>query len=128
MTYDITGELLISLAAAGALGALLRYAFDNLVHRLYTTRYPSGILLVNLSGAFFAGWLAASAATGLVTEQQHIILAVGFAGSYTTFSGWMVQTVELALAGVWGQAFSNIMLHVVFGWLLTMAGLWLGAG
>ena len=127
MTYDISGELLLHIAAAGAAGALLRYAFDNWVHRLYPTTYPSGILMVNLSGAFFIGWLAGSAASGLVTDQQHLILAVGFAGSYTTFSGWMVQTVELALAGAWSQSFSNIILHVFFGWILTLAGLWLGA-
>ena len=131
--------LLAWLAIAGAAGACLRYGVDRLAHRLIPTALPVGILVVNLSGALFIGLLAGiltahtgttgSAWAGDVDPEYHttwVILSVGFAGSYTTFSGWMVQTAELVEAGDLKDALLNLLLSIVPGILLTLAGIRIG--
>jgi fluoride exporter len=114
------------LAIAGSLGACLRYGMDRLLHQMYSTSFPSGIMLVNLTGAFFIGWLAAASVSGWVTDPAFQVLSLGFAGSYTTFSGWMVQTMELLMAGDRNKALANLLFTIIPGWLLTLAGWWLG--
>ncbi|TVQ65914.1 MAG: CrcB family protein [Balneolaceae bacterium] len=131
--------LLLWLAGAGAAGACLRYGVDRLVHRLFPTSLPVGILAVNLSGSLFIGLLfgALAAGTGMdgmqgaggIHPEYHslwLTLSVGFAGSYTTFSGWMVQTVELLEAGDLKDAFWNLFLSILPGLLLTLAGIQIG--
>lgn len=77
--------------AAGAAGALLRAeisasaAESTGVARLGTT-------LVNVVGAFLLGLLVAANPPG--DEGAVRILGIGFLGGFTTFSTWMVQTVE----------------------------------
>ncbi len=117
--------LIFHAALAGALGACTRYGVDRLLHVMIPTSFPSGIMVVNLSGAFMAGWLAAAAVSGRIEEPLFQVLALGFAGSYTTFSGWMVQSLELFLSGYERQALVNLLLTLVPGWLLTLAGWWL---
>lgn len=115
-----------ALTLAGALGACLRYGVDRLIHQLYPTSFPSGIMAVNLSGAFFIGWMAAIAASGGMDDPVFQILSLGFAASYTTFSGWMVQSMELFMANARKAAFYNLLFTIVPGWLLTMVGWQLG--
>ena len=131
--------LLFLIAAAGAAGACLRYGVDRLIHKLYPTPLPVGIMAVNLSGSLFIGLLFGILASGSgmagvqVKDGIHpdylsvwIVLSVGFAGSYTTFSGWMVQTVELLEAGDIKDAFWNLFLSILPGMLLTLAGIRIG--
>lgn len=119
-------EFHIALAIAGALGACLRYGVDRLLHQKYPTAFPSGIMAVNLSGAFLIGLVSAIAASGFLEEPQYQVLALGFAGSYTTFSGWMVQSLELYMSGYERAAVINLLITLIPGWLLTLAGWWLG--
>jgi fluoride exporter len=131
--------LILWLAVAGASGACLRYGVDRLVHKLYPTSLPVGILAVNLSGSLFIGvlfglvaagsGLAGGAETGRIHPEYHtlwVILSVGFAGSYTTFSGWMVQTAELLEAGDYRDAIWNLVLSIIPGLALTLAGIQIG--
>ncbi len=134
---DVT-VLLLLLAAAGAAGACLRYGVDRLIHKIYPTSLPVGIMAVNLSGSLFIGLLfgilagsgmAAVQETGGIHPDYHsvwIVLSVGFAGSYTTFSGWMVQTVELLEAGDVKDAFWNLFLSILPGLVLTLVGIRIG--
>ncbi len=131
--------LILWIAMAGAAGACLRYGVDRLMHKIFPTSLPVGILAVNLSGSFFIGVLFGLVASGSgmadvpeagrIHPDYHtlwVILSVGFAGSYTTFSGWMVQTVELLEAGDAKDAFWNLALSIIPGLVLTLAGIQIG--
>ncbi len=111
---------------AGACGASLRYGVDRLLHQIWSASFPFGILAVNLSGAFIVGWPVAAAFSGWIDDPVYVVMSIGFTGSYTTFSSWMVKSMELFLDGNHKAALSNLLLTLVPGWLLTLSGLWFG--
>jgi fluoride exporter len=114
------------MALGGALGALMRYGWVTLFP-VQDTAFPLAIFTENILGAHTV--TTGSAWAGDVDPEYHttwVILSVGFAGSYTTFSGWMVQTAELVEAGDLKDALLNLLLSIVPGILLTLAGIRIG--
>ena len=57
-------------------------------------------LLVNVLGAAFLGLLAGLPAA----PRRQLLLGIGFCGSLTTFSAWMVDCVVLMATDQWLQA------------------------
>ena len=120
-------ELLL-LALAGAAGACMRYGVDRLVNQLWPAPWPIGTWLVNLSGAALAGWLAGNLFTGALDPAAAMVLSAGFAGSYTTFSGWMVQTLMLLQREQYSAAAGNVVVHLVPGYVLCIMAYRLAVG
>ena len=80
----------------GAGGALARYALELIALRLGFSS-QIGILAVNVSGSFALGlllslWLAKTS----YPPGLQLLLAVGFLGSFTTFSTLMWESFRLA--------------------------------
>lgn len=107
------------IAAASALGAVLRFWLDGLVSRRLAGRTPAGTLVVNLSGAVALGLLAGAGAD----HGAYAVLGVGLVGSYTTFSTWMLESLWLAEDGRTGAAAANLGLQLGLG-LAAAAGGW----
>lgn len=85
---------LVMLGGAG--GALARYALQLIALRLGFSS-QIGILAVNVSGSFALGlllsfWLAKTS----YPPGLQLLLAVGFLGSFTTFSALMWESFRLA--------------------------------
>lgn len=118
----------LAVALGGAAGALMRYGVDRLVNLLLPARWPIGTWLVNVSGAALAGWLAGNLFTGALDPAAAMVLSAGFAGSYTTFSGWMVQTLMLMQREEYAAAAGNVVLHLVPGYMLCMMAYRLAVG
>ena len=113
--------LFVAAALAGGAGSVLRYVVDQGVARFAGRRYPWGILLINLTGAF---------ALGLVTTalpEQLFLIGAGLIGGYTTFSTAMLDTVALQRGGARRAAAFNAVGMLVLGLLAAGAGLALGA-
>ena len=66
-----------------AIGAPARFAIDQYIRKF--SDKPYGIFLVNVIGSFVIGL------TFTKTEQVHDLLAVGFAGAFTTWSTFMLD-------------------------------------
>lgn len=81
--------------AAGGLGALARYGLAGVVQRRTGSTHPWGTAAVNLAGAALLGMLMALHATGRSSQAAVEVLGTGFAGGFTTFSTWMVESVRL---------------------------------
>ena len=87
--------ILAAVAAGGVLGAVSRYALSL---ALPTTdgRFPWGTFTVNVSGSVVLGFLLI-----LLLEQvpngrlARSVIGTGFLGAYTTFSTFMVESVDL---------------------------------
>ena len=84
------------LLLGGAGGALARYALQLIAMRLGFSS-QIGILAVNVSGSFALGlllsfWLAKTS----YPPGLQLLLAVGFLGSFTTFSTLMWESFRLA--------------------------------
>jgi len=66
-----------------AIGAPARFAIDQYIRKF--TNKPYGIFLVNVIGSFIIGL------TFNKTDHTHDLIAVGFAGAFTTWSTFMLD-------------------------------------
>jgi CrcB protein len=115
------------IAIGGAIGSVARYGIGGLVSDKYGTTFPWGTLVVNVSGSFVIGILAAlTAPEGKMTPQSRVfatqLLVTGICGGYTTFSSFSLQTLNLLRDREWLYAGGNVLLSVI----LCMIAVWLG--
>ena len=115
--------LLIALGAA--LGANARYLVGVWAANRLGADFPYGTLLVNVSGSFILGFLlAAATGRGSLSPEMRLLFAVGFLGSYTTFSSFAVESVNLGRdAGLW-TALRNIVLNNGLGLTFALLGIY----
>ena len=116
---------LISIAVAGALGALARYGLDELIGRR-TGAFPWGIFVVNVTGAFLIGFMVEALQPRFEGSWVRLAVVTGFLGAYTTISTFSLDTNRLLEEGNHGQAVFNAFGTLGFGlvavWLGLMAG------
>lgn len=118
----MTVGLFLAAVVAGGIGAGARYALDTVSHRLIGDRFPWGILVVNLTGAFALGILSG----GVVDASGLWVLGVGLLGGYTTFSSVAVSTVALAEDGRPRASVAYALANLAGSVALAAAGLALG--
>lgn len=93
--------LAISLGAIA--GALSRYYLTLGVNQWLGTAFPFGTFCINLSGALIMGFFATLAVEGRIRSPDlRLVIAVGFLGSYTTFSSYQLEAEKLLTIGQWG--------------------------
>jgi CrcB protein len=113
-------------ALGGALGSVARFGCTGLLARLSAaTGFPWGTLLVNVSGSFAIGLLAALATPdgrAIVAGDSRAFLMVGVLGGFTTFSAFSLETLVLARGGALGAAAANVALSLA----CCLAAVWLG--
>jgi CrcB protein len=118
---------LVLIAVGGAAGAVARYVVDAAVMARFAGAFPLGILVVNVSGAFVLGLLAALVIDrGVLSADLRAPVLVGFIGAYTTFSTWMLDSWRLVEDGLPMLALANLAGSVGLGLVAVVAGLWLG--
>jgi fluoride exporter len=119
--------ILLWLAVLGAAGTLCRYWLDGWLQDLCGSRFPWGILVVNLLGCFAFGFVYPLAEERwFITGQSRQIILTGFMGAFTTFSTFTYQTTDFLEKGQWFDAFANVAVQVVCGIGLMFVGLALG--
>lgn len=118
---------ILILAVSGALGTISRYFLAGAVHQMAGASFPYGTLAVNLLGCFMVGFLAAiSENKFLLNPQARLFLMIGFCGAFTTFSTFIFETANLIKEGETLQAFWNVVLSVVLGFVVFRLGVLLG--
>lgn len=119
----------LTVALAGALGALSRYGLGLLSLRLLPPGgallgLPLSTLLVNVVGSFLLGLLTGMTLVGTrIPLSWRPALTTGFLGSFTTFSTFSVETVGLAERGEWRLALLNLGLQLLVGLGAAVGGL-----
>lgn len=98
------------IAAGAILGANARYWVGIWAAARFGTGLPYGTLIVNLAGSFLLGFLVVlgTSRIGLPTEIR-LFLAVGFLGSFTTFSSYSAETLLLQESAGTTRALTNIL-------------------
>jgi fluoride exporter len=118
---------LFLIAAGGAAGAVTRFLVDSAVLDRFEGAFPLGIFVVNMSGAFVLGLLAALVIDrGVLPTDLRSPLIVGFLGAYTTFSTLMLDSWRLFEDGLPILAALNLAGSTVLGVVAVVGGLWLG--
>ena len=114
--------LLISLGAIA--GANARYFVGKAVGVFFEGRFPLGTFLVNVSGSFLLGFLAAFIVERSLPngDALRLALGVGFLGAYTTFSTFEYETHGLLEDGAWQMALANVVLSLVVGLVAVRLG------
>jgi CrcB protein len=108
----------------GGAGSLTRYVVANAIATRMASRFPWGTVVVNVTGCFLIGLIAA-----VLTERANLspnwrfALVIGFLGGYTTFSSFEWETFGLVRDGAFWLGLANVIGSVTFGY----AAVWLGA-
>ena len=114
---------LVSVAAGGAIGALGRYGLYNAVHAGLGRGFPYGTLAVNVLGSLLIGFLYVWLFDRLnMGSHWRAFLLVGFLGSFTTFSAFSIETLNLLAGGALARGFANIFVSVT----VCIGAAWLG--
>ena len=115
-------DLLLVIAAGGALGSLARYGLaEAFPHQ--DDEIAWGTVLANLTGAFGLGVLVVLVLE-VWPERRYLrpFLGVGVLGGYTTFSTYVLDTRGLLAAG----AAPTALLYVFGTLVLGLAAVWAG--
>ncbi|MBP7692314.1 MAG: fluoride efflux transporter CrcB [Anaerolineales bacterium] len=117
--------LWISLGAV--IGANARYWLGGWAAEKWGPAFPYGTLLINLTGSLLLGvFLTWATQRALVDPRYRLLIAVGFCGSYTTFSTYTYESLNLMLTGSWGAGLLNLLGSSGLGLAAVALGIWIG--
>jgi len=122
----VTPLLFLAVAAAGGVGAALRFVMDGVVRARIRSSYPVGVTIINVTGSFLLGLLTGLALARLVSDEWLLVLGTGLLGGYTTFSTASFETVRLLQLRRPGAALANGLGMLVASVAVATLGLWLG--
>lgn len=109
---------------AGAVGSLLRHSIGVWVHSYGFLSFPLGTLFTNLIGCFALGWFTQwMSDRGNVSPVIRVGIGTGLIGSFTTFSTFSVETVQLLRQGAWLSGAGYVLLSLWGGLLLAWLGM-----
>ena len=116
-------------ALGSVFGGMARFWLSGFVARRVGETFPWGTMVINVSGAFVIGLLAASAAGhGLLASVRPWQFAVaGFLGCYTTVSSFSLQTLALIHDGEMARAGGNVVLSLSLCLIAVTGGFVVGA-
>ena len=90
------------IAVGAVVGASARYFLSGLIVRNFSATFPYGTLLINVTGSLALGFfLVYSTDRVLLDPRWRLLVAVGFCGSYTTFSSYAFESFALMEQGQW---------------------------
>ena len=115
------------LALGGVAGTFSRYFLNNLMHRVFGSKFPYGTLTVNLIGCFIIGFLVHLIDKKLLLgENARLLLVVGFCGAFTTFSAFISETHGLLKGGEFFSALTNVVASIAVGFIAFRLGAFVG--
>ena len=114
--------LFISLGAV--LGANLRYWLGLWIAQRWGSQFPIATLLINLTGSFILGFFITLVTQRfLVDPGWRLFFAIGFLGSYTTFSTYTYESIMLWTSGNWASGALNLFGSALLGGLAALGGI-----
>lgn len=114
---------LIAVASGGALGALSRHGLSTLLTRHVLSQPHWAILSVNLVGCFVIGFLSALFLQWRIGETWALLAVTGFLGSFTTYSTFALQSLNLLQTQQWTHLSLYLGTHFIGGMALCLLGM-----
>jgi len=116
--------VIVAVALGGAIGSVARYAVSTLQSPVVA--FPYAIFLVNLSGGFLMGVVAALLALKFnISSEMQAFLTTGILGGYTTFSTFSLQSAMLIERHDFMAATSYVVGSAILSIVALFCGLWL---
>ena len=116
-------KMILFIAGGGAIGAVMRYGASLGVYSLFGRGFPYGTLFVNVTGSLLMGVLSI-----VLLERFNVgpvwraAILVGLLGSFTTFSTFSLETLNLLEQGDMMRAMANIAFSII----VCLAAVWVG--
>ena len=111
----------ISLGAI--VGANLRYILSKVVTRMSDAAFPYGTLIINVTGSLVLGFFVVWTTERVIANPLwRWLIAIGFCGSYTTFSSYAFETMAYFEQGHWTMFAANILTNNVLCLGAVLAG------
>jgi fluoride exporter len=104
------------IGCGAVLGALLRY----FIAAQFSTSPVLGIASINIAGSFILGIIWQFNQNHPLSSSLNLLLAIGFLGSFTTFSTFSKDNFELWQQSRWlaaGNMFGQVVLGLLFFYL-----------
>jgi CrcB protein len=109
----------LAISVAAVAGANLRYLLSRLALKEFGPVFPFGTLVINIVGSFIVGFFVIwTTERVLLDPRWRLLVAVGFCGSFTTFSSYAFESMAFFEHGQWGLMLANIFSNN----LLCLAG------
>jgi CrcB protein len=106
---------LLVVAVGGALGAVSRYAVSGWVQQAAGGFFPWGTMVVNVLGSLLIGFVLVWLQATVASAEMRQLVAIGFLGSFTTFSTFSYEALALARDGEWWRAGGYTLGSVALG-------------
>lgn len=116
----------ILVALGGGLGAALRYSVGLWLASKLGPNFPWGTFFVNVTGSFVIGVVLAMVASGQLSSEARLFLAVGLMGGYTTFSSYSYETLTMVSEGRIFPALVNVFGQLALGFVAVYVGVVVG--
>ena len=117
------------IALGAIVGASTRYFLSVLISRNFVSAFPYGTLLINITGSLVLGFfLVFSTERALLDPRWRLLVAIGFCGSYTTFSSYAFESFALMEQGQWLLSGINIVASNTLCLVAVLAGAALARG
>ena len=111
------------IAAGGALGSIARYWVGSSISGRIGTRFPYGTMVINITACVIIGFtLTYFGKRADLSPAWRFLVAIGFIGSYSTFSTYEWETLSTLRSG----AFVLGGLYAVGSLILGLAATWCG--
>ena len=99
----------ILIALGAGIGAPLRYLIDQKVKSIHKSLIPFETLAINTVGSFILGLMINN------HGNWQLIIGTGFAGAFTTWSTFAIETHHLLMHKHQGKAMSYLALTLLLG-------------
>jgi crcB protein len=88
--------------------------------------FPIETMLINISGSFLLGLFMTLALHYTWSPEWRQAIAIGFLGSFTTYSTYEYESLRLLQEGAWVKAGLNLFGSLVLGLAAVILGVALG--
>lgn len=118
-------QAFLLVGAGGALGAMARYGFGVLVHRVWPVSFPVATLGVNIIGSLLMGLFVGALVryTPAWQADMRLFAAIGLLGGFTTFSSFSLDVIVLLERGQVLTALGYILISVIAAILALYLGM-----
>lgn len=121
-------NIALAVFLGGVVGSSFRFAVGEMLIGVgWSATMP--VLVVNLLGALCLGWFAERARHAAPWSTPMVaFVGVGVLGSFTTFSAFTVETVDLFRSGAWALGFGYVTISLLGGLMAARQGRMLASG
>ena len=113
---------LLLVASGGVFGAVIRYSLSNFL-KIFFNNSIYATLCINVLGSFLVGYLISLGYTkNIPVNFIKYFLIIGFLGSFTTFSAFSYEVVELFLS----KKITLSFFYIIFSVILCVLSAYLG--